>query len=79
MGSVGSVPSHTGSTVTVDRVSEAAMELEDNQQLPGSDDVEKKKVASLRALVEGQVPAAKVRPPPPIFLHPNLSSCFVVF
>lgn len=35
------------------------MELEDNQQLPGSDDVEKKKVASLRALVEGQVPAAK--------------------
>ncbi|RRT38941.1 hypothetical protein B296_00055399 [Ensete ventricosum] len=64
------------------------MELEDNQRLPGSDAAEKKKVASLRALVEGQNPAAKVPPPPPpakvppppadpIFLHPYLSSCFV--
>ncbi|RZS22035.1 hypothetical protein BHM03_00054749 [Ensete ventricosum] len=40
------------------------MELEDNQRLPGSDAAEKKKVASLRALVEGQNPAAKVPPPP---------------
>ncbi|WOL17974.1 hypothetical protein Cni_G26767 [Canna indica] len=42
-------------------LSEAAMELEDNlnQELQGSDDAEKKKVASLRALVEDQEPAAK--------------------
>ncbi|RWW00939.1 hypothetical protein GW17_00036059, partial [Ensete ventricosum] len=78
VGSLGSVPSHTASTITVDRVSDAAMELEDNQRLPGSDAAEKKKVASLRALVEGQNPAAKVPPPAdPIFLHPYLSSCFV--